>query len=401
MAHSQADIEYMRRAVELARRGTGFTNPNPLVGAVLVRDGEIIAEGWHARCGGPHAERAALADCRAHGISPEGATLYVTLEPCCHTGKQPPCTEAVIEAGIARVVVGSADPNPLVAGHGCEQLRAAGIEVDEGIAQAECDALNPIFFHFITHRTPYVTLKYAMTIDGKIATRTGASRWITGPAARERVHAERLRHAAIMVGIGTVLADDPQLTCRIEGGRNPLRIICDSRLRTPATSAIAQTAREVPTIIACAPSASDARACELEQTGCEIVRISARDGRIDLRQLMNTLGARGIDSVFIEGGATLAAAALEAGIVRHVQAFIAPKLFAGAEAPSPLGGSGIDTPSQAWTLSETTIEKLGDDMLIEGDLVTPKNASGKFGANDEQPAPQASDASKEDACSQD
>ena len=400
MAHSQADIEYMRRAIELARRGTGFTNPNPLVGAVLVRDGEIIAEGWHARCGGPHAERAALANCRTRGISPEGATLYVTLEPCCHTGKQPPCTEAVIEAGIARVVVGSADPNPLVAGRGCKQLRAAGIEVDEGIARAECDAINPIFFHFITHHTPYVTLKYAMTLDGKIATKTGASRWITGPDARKRVHAERLKHAAIMVGIGTVLADDPQLTCRIEGGRNPLRVICDSHLRTPATSAIVQTARNVPTIIACAPNASDVRAFELEQAGCEIARIPACDGCIDLRRLMDTLGARGIDSVFIEGGATLAAAALEAGVVQHVQAFIAPKLFAGTAAPSPLGGTGIDAPDQAWTLSTTTVEMLGDDVLIEGNVVAAKGSAQEHAAaahNGEI----ANATRKEDACSQD
>lgn len=377
MAHNEADIEYMRRAIELAQRGTGFVNPNPLVGAVLVRDGEIIAEGWHARCGGLHAERSALSNCRARNISPEGATLYVTLEPCCHTGKQPPCTEAVIEAGIARVVVGSADPNPLVAGRGCKQLRAAGIAVDEGVAQTECDAINPFFFHFITHRTPYVTLKYAMTLDGKIATKTGASRWITGSAARERVHAERLRHAAIMVGIGTVLADDPQLTCRIEGGRNPLRVICDSHLRTPITSAIAQSAHDVPTIIACVPDASGERASELEKTGCEIVRVPERDGRIDLQQLMAALGKRGIDSVFLEGGATLAACALEAGIVNHVQAFIAPKIFAGIGASSPLGGTGVETPDQAWTLSATTIERLGNDVLIEGDVVSAENAAPK------------------------
>ena len=377
MAHSEADIEYMRRAIELAQRGTGFVNPNPLVGAVLVRDGEIIAEGWHARCGDLHAERSALSNCRARNISPEGATLYVTLEPCCHTGKQPPCTEAVIEAGIARVVVGSADPNPLVAGRGCKQLRAAGITVDEGVAQTECDAINPFFFHFITHRTPYVTLKYAMTLDGKIATKTGASRWITGSAARERVHAERLRHAAIMVGIGTVLADDPRLTCRIEGGRNPLRVICDSHLRTPITSAIAQSARDVPTIIACIPDAPDERASELEKTGCKIVRAPERDGRIDLQQLMAALGERGIDSVFIEGGASLAACALEAGIVNHVQAFIAPKLFAGVGAPSPLGGTGVEAPDQAWTLSATTIERLGNDVLIEGDVVSAENAAPK------------------------
>lgn len=384
MAHSEADIEYMRRAIELAQRGTGFVNPNPLVGAVLVRDGEIIAEGWHARCGDLHAERSALSNCQARNISPEGATLYVTLEPCCHTGKQPPCTEAVIEAGIARVVVGSADPNPLVAGRGCEQLRAAGITVDDGVAQTECDAINPFFFHFITHRTPYVTLKYAMTLDGKIATKTGASRWITASAARERVHAERLRHAAIMVGIGTVLADDPQLTCRIEGGRNPLRVICDSHLRTPITSAIAQSAHDVPTIIACVPDASGERASELEKAGCEIVRVPERDGRINLQQLMVTLGERGIDSVFLEGGASLAACALEAGIVNHVQAFIAPKIFAGVGAPSPLGGTGVETPDQAWTLSAITIERLGNDVLIEGDVVSAENA-----------------APKEDACSQD
>lgn len=223
-----------------------------------------------------------------------------------------------------------------------------------------------------------------MTLDGKIATKTGASRWITGPAARERVHAERLRHAAIMVGIGTVLADDPQLTCRIEGGRNPLRVICDSRLRTPITSAIAQSARDVPTIIACAPNASGERASKLEETGCEIVRVPEHDGRIDLRQLMAALGKRGIDSVFIEGGATLAACALEAGIVNHVQAFIAPKIFAGVGAPSPLGGTGVESPDQAWMLSATTVERIGDDVLIEGDIVASANA-----------------APKEDACSQD
>ena len=297
-------------------------------------------------------------------------------------------------------MVGSADPNPLVAGRGCEQLRAAGITVDEGVAQAECDAINPIFFHFITHHTPYVTLKYAMTLDGKIATRTGASRWITGSAARERVHAERLRHAAIMVGIGTVLADDPQLTCRIEGGRNPLRVICDSRLRTPITSAIAQSAHDVPTIIACAPDASDERASKLEEAGCEIVRTPERNGRIDLRQLMTALGERGIDSVFIEGGATLAACALEAGIVNHVQAFIAPKIFAGVGAPSPLGGTGVETPDQAWTLSATTIERLGDDVLIEGDVVAAENAAPEHAAAAHD-GEIANAAPKEDACSQD
>ncbi len=374
---NEADIEFMRRAKALAQRGMGFVNPNPLVGAILVRDGEIIGEGWHARFGGLHAERAAIADCAARGNSPERATLYVTLEPCCHTGKQPPCTEAIIEAGIGRVVVGSADPNPVVAGRGCEQLRSAGITVDEGVARDECDALNRIFFHFITHHTPYVTLKYAMTLDGKAATRIGASRWITGPSARHRVHEERLRHAAIMVGIGTVLADDPQLTCRLEGGRNPLRIVCDSHLRTPPASTIAQTAHEVATIIACSPDAPLERALALERKGCEILRIPTAHGAIDLANLMTLLGERDIDSVLVEGGPTLAASMLEAGIVNRLQAFIAPKLFAGASAPCPLGGKGIEAPDQAWTLSGTSIERLGDDVLIEGDLVTPRTFAAK------------------------
>ena len=366
MAHSEADIEYMRRAIELARRGTGFANPNPLVGAVLVRDGEIIAEGWHARCGDLHAERAALANCHARNTSPEGATLYVTLEPCCHTGKQPPCTEAVIEAGIARVVVGSADPNPLVAGRGCEQLRAAGITVDEGVAQAECDALNPIFFHFITHRTPYVTLKYAMTLDGKIATRTGASRWITGPAARERVHAERLRHAAIMVGIGTVLEDDPLLTCRIDGGRDPIRVICDSRARTPINSQLVQTAYEIPTYVAV--TARSERTAALEEKGVRILVCGETDGHVDLTDLMQQLGSAGINGILLEGGSSLAFSALKAGIVRRVQAYIAPKLIGGADAKSPVGGEGLAKMADALALKNVRSTPLGEDFLIEGRL---------------------------------
>ncbi len=389
---TETDTKFMKRACELALRGMGFVNPNPLVGAVLVRNGKIIGEGWHARYGEAHAERAALADCAARGMHPEGATLYVTLEPCCHTGKQPPCTQAIIAANVARVVVGSADPNPLVAGHGCAQLRTAGISVDEGVAKEACDALNPIFFHFITHRTPYATLKYAMTLDGKIATKTGASRWITGDAARRRVHEERLRHAAIMVGIGTVIADNPQLTCRIEGGRNPLRIVCDSQARTPLNSNIAQTAHSVPTIIACAADAPHERTAALERLGCEIVRIDAENGRLDLQRLMELLGARGIDSVLIEGGATLAACALDAGIVNHVQAFIAPKFFAGTAAPSPLGGEGIETPSQAWTLSEVSLERLGEDVLVEGDVINPKSA---------KPYGETSQTETEQICSQD
>lgn len=373
--------EYMRRALALAQRGAGHVNPNPMVGCVIVKDGKIIGEGWHEHIGGLHAERNAFAHCTEDCT---GADLYVTLEPCCHWGRTPPCTDAVIEHKIGRVFVGCLDPNPLVAGKGAQILRDAGIEVETGVCEDECRRVNEVFFHYITHKTPFVTLKYAMTLDGKIAAHTGDSRWVTGETARRHVHETRNRLPAIMVGIGTVLADDPQLTCRIEGGRNPLRVICDSRLRTPITSAIAQSARNVPTIIVCAPNASGERASKLEETGCEIVRVPEHDGRIDLRQLMAALGKRGIDSVFIEGGATLAACALEAGIVNHVQAFIAPKIFAGVGAPSPLGGTGVESPDQAWTLSATIVERLGDDVLIEGDIVAAENA-----------------APKEDACSQD
>lgn len=389
--------EYMRRALALAQRGAGHVNPNPMVGCVIVKDGKIIGEGWHEHIGGLHAERNAFAHCTEDCT---GADLYVTLEPCCHWGRTPPCTDAVIEHKIGRVFVGCLDPNPLVAGKGAQILRDAGIEVETGVCEDECRRVNEVFFHYITHKTPFVTLKYAMTLDGKIAAHTGDSRWVTGETARRHVHETRNRLPAIMVGIGTVLADDPQLTCRIEGGRNPLRVICDSRLRTPITSAIAQSARNVPTIIACAPNASGERASKLEEAGCEIVRVPEHDGRIDLRQLMAALGKRGIDSVFIEGGATLAACALEAGIVNHVQAFIAPKIFAGVGAPSPLGGTGVETPDQAWTLSATTIERLGDDVLIEGDIVAAENAAPEHAttAHDDEIE---SAAPKEDACSQD
>ena len=355
------DMDYMRRAVELARRGR--TSPNPMVGAVIVRDGAVIAEGWHERCGALHAERHALAHCSG---DPAGATMYVTLEPCCHQGRQPPCTEAIVEAGIRRVVIGSDDPNPLVAGKGVAILRAHGIEVETGVCREECDALNTVFFHYIRTKRPYVTMKYAMTLDGKIATRTGASQWITGEEARQRVHADRDRYTAIMAGVGTVLADDPLLTCRLEGGHNPIRIICDSELRTPPDSQLVRTARETPTILAaCRPDPEKAAA--LTALGCEVWTLPERDGHVDLAALMDRLGQREIDSVLLEGGGTLNGAMLEAGLVHRVQAYIAPKIFGGA-AQSPVRGEGVDLPAQAWTLRDRTVTQIGDDLLIEGEV---------------------------------
>ena len=391
------DEKYMRQALELAAKGLGFTSPNPLVGAVIVKaDTEgrerVIGQGYHERYGQLHAERNALADCAARGEDPAGATVYVTLEPCCHTGKTPPCTDALIEAGVARVVMGSADPNPLVAGKGAEQLRAAGIEVEGYACEAEALAMNEPFFHFIATHKPLVVLKYAMTLDGKIATRNGESRWITSESARRNVHLDRQRYAAIMVGMGTIAADDPILTCRLDefyhaegpdgearferdfpqGTRNPLRIICDSRLSIDPARKVVRTAAEVPTLIV---TCSDDRekAAVLEKAGCEVLVMPAASGpwvdgpgRIDLRALVNELGSRGIDSLFIEGGATLAWSALDARIVHKVQAYIAPKVFGGVTAPGPVGGRGVLHPSDCIRLVDPSFRSLGPDMLVEG-----------------------------------
>ena len=355
---------YMRRAIELARQGAGWTAPNPLVGAVVVKDGQVIGEGYHHRCGEAHAERNALAACTC---DPAGATMYVTLEPCCHTGRQPPCVDAIISARIARVYVGSADPNPLVAGKGVQILRDAGIEVIEAFLRDECDALNRIFFHYISTKRPLVTMKYAMTLDGKIACHTGLSQWVTGEEARTHVHRQRHLHRGIMVGVGTVLADDPQLTCRLENGRDPVRIVCDSTLRTPLTCKLVATARETETIIAtCSQDA--ARKAAYEAAGCTVLTTPARNGRVDLPSLMAQLGQREIDSVLLEGGGTLNWAALESGVVDRVMAYIAPKLFGGAEAKTPVEGTGFDRPDRAVMLHNTRLTQLGEDLLLESEV---------------------------------
>ena len=356
--------EFMREALELARRGMGFVSPNPMVGAVIVRDGEVIGRGWHKKYGDLHAEREAFADCETNGVDCTGAEMYVTLEPCCHRGKQPPCTEAIIEHGISRVYVGSADPNPLVAGKGIAELRENGIEVVEGVLRDECDALNEIFFKYITKHLPFVTMKYAMSMDGKIACRTGDSKWVTGEEARLNVQRDRLRHAAIMVGVGTVLKDDPMLTCRLEGGRNPIRIVCDSSLRTPLTSNVVCTARTVPTIIATLESDTAITQPYIDK-GCTILTFRGKNGRPDLRQLMKTLSSLNIDSVLLEGGSELNWSALEAGIVDKVKTYIAPKIFGGVGAKSPVAGVGADKPANGFMLETVAVKHFGEDILIE------------------------------------
>ena len=365
-----AEEQFMKRAIELAKQGVGWTAPNPLVGAVVVKNGRVIGEGYHRKYGELHAERNALAACTE---DPAGATLYVTLEPCCHYGKTPPCTEIIIEKKIAKVVIGSRDPNPKVAGKGTRILREHGINVVEDYMREACDALNPVFFHYITTKTPYVVLKFAMTLDGKIATRTGASKWITGEAARNHVHQLRGRYAGILAGIGTVLADDPMLNCRIDGAHQPLRIILDSHLRIPMGSRLVRSAKEYPLLIVCNESTRDReegtnRIQKLEEAGAKVWTLPEKNSHPDLNVLMQRLGEEKIDSVLIEGGGTVNEAALKAHIVHHVYAYIAPKIFGGEDAKTPVEGSGIRLPQECAKLWLAKITVLLNDMLLESDV---------------------------------
>lgn len=357
--------EYMNLALKLAEKGCGFVSPNPMVGAVVVKNGRVIGQGYHKKYGGFHAERNALATCIT---SPHGASLYVTLEPCCHQGKQPPCVEAILEAEIAHVVIGSKDPNPIVSGKGVEILRKNGVKVTENILEEECKKLNEVFFYFIKTKLPYVVMKYAMSMDGKIATYTGASKWITGEEARKHVHQLRHRYSAIMVGVGTVLKDDPQLTCRIDQGRNPIRIICDTNLRTPISAKVIETARNVQTIIATCCNDVKKQA-PYKEKGCEILVLPKSDGHVDLPSLMAQLGGEGIDSVLLEGGSTLNWAAVKSGIVNKIQAYISPKLICGERAKSPIGGIGFPDCKDAVQLKNSKVLQLGEDFLIESEVV--------------------------------
>ena len=363
----QKKEEYMRRALELARKGEGHTSPNPMVGCVVVKDGRIISEGYHEKYGEFHAERNALTRCTEDTA---GADLYVTLEPCCHQGKTPPCTDIIIEKKIARVFVGSMDSNPLVAGKGVQILRDHGIYVETGILDAECRKLNEVFYHYIATKTPFVVMKYAMTLDGKIACATGDSKWVTGEIARTQVHRMRGRYRGIMVGIGTVLADDPMLNCRVEGGVDPVRIICDSNLHISTESQIVKTALDIETIVACSQEALESERKQekirrLKEAGIQIIGTEGAHG-VNLVELMKKLGGQNIDSILLEGGGTLNASALEDGIVNKVYAYIAGKLIGGMDARSPVEGMGIDRMADAITLQNMEIEKLGDDFCIVG-----------------------------------
>lgn len=354
--------KYMLQAIELAKKGWGYTNPNPKVGAVIVKDGRVIGEGYHKKCGELHAERNAFANLTENA---EGADLYVTLEPCCHYGKTPPCTEAIIENKIKRVFIGSRDPNPKVAGKGASILREHGIEVYEDVCREECDEINSIFFHYITTKKPYVAMKYAMTLDGKIATKTGKSKWITGEEARNHVHHLRAGYASILCGIGTVLADDPMLNARIDGAHQPVRIILDSGLRIPLESQIVKTANEYKTLIIC--TRENEKKKDLENEGCEVLCLPGKDGKVDIKAVLHELGKREIDSVLVEGGGEIHDAFRDKRHINHVFCYIAPKIFGGRDGKSPVEGTGIEEVEDCLTLTNQKITVLGNDILLEYD----------------------------------
>ena len=336
-----------------------------MVGAVLVKGGRVVGEGYHRQVGGPHAEVWAL---REAGGAARGATLCVSLEPCCHQGRTPPCTDAIIEAGIARVVAACLDPNPQVNGAGIELLRAAGIAVEVGVMEAEARRLNEAYCKHITIGLPFVALKAAMSLDGKIATARGESKWITGERARAAAHRLRARHDAVMVGVGTALADDPQLTVRAARGRTPLRVVVDSRARTPPRARLL-TADERPPVIAVTRDAPEARVRRLERAGAQVWRVGARAGKVDVKRLMKRLGAEGVLSVLVEGGGTLAAAVLAAGLVDRVYFFVAPRLIGGADALTPVEGAGVSRLAQAWRIEGLQVRRVGEDLLVSGDVI--------------------------------
>lgn len=370
MVDKDFNPEYMKRAIELAKMGVGAVNPNPLVGAVIVKDGRIIGEGYHRRYGQLHAERDAFAHLTEDA---EGADMYVTLEPCCHYGKQPPCVEAIIEHKIKKVFCGSDDPNDKVAGGGFKRLREAGIEVVTHCMKEECDSINDVFFHYIVNKTPYVVMKYAMTLDGKIATHTGESKWISCEASRNHVMMLRNSLMGIMVGIGTVLADNPMLTCRMENGRNPVRIICDSKLRIPYDSNIMKTAKDIKTIIATAkPEVTDSNEVssfeEKKNAICEmgaiVIETDCAGGSVNLKQLMARLGEMGIDGILLEGGGVLNYSAIKSGIVNEIDVFVAPKIFGGDGIYSPVTGEGVDLPDEAYLFNLVDITSINEDVLL-------------------------------------
>jgi diaminohydroxyphosphoribosylaminopyrimidine deaminase/5-amino-6-(5-phosphoribosylamino)uracil reductase len=391
---TEDDILLMQDAMLLAQHGEGQVNPNPLVGALIVKNDDIVASGYHTRYGDLHAEREAFKDAESRGIDCKGATLYVTLEPCCHEGHQPPCVDAVIEHGISRVVVGLLDPNPLVAGKGLEILRSNGIEVDvmedgngndngngnenENCVKAAQELVkqlrmqNRVFLKFITTNQPWITAKWAMTLDGKIATSTGDSKWITNKQSRQRVHMLRKNNMAILCGIGTVIADDPMLNVRLSEEtmqrlgikehevRHPIRIVADRQARIPMESQLVSTAHEYPTIVAYGNSADEEKLQQLRDAGVTLWNCNT------LTELVQRAGAEKIDSILLESGGTLSEALLSEGLIDEVVAFVAPKIIGGKSARTPVEGEGVTLMSEAIELEDQIVETVGSDVMISG-----------------------------------
>lgn len=353
--------KFMKMAIELAKKGKGKVNPNPLVGAVIVRNGKIIGEGYHSRYGGNHAEIEAINNAIE---DVKGATIYVTLEPCFHYGKTPPCVDKLILAGISKVVIGHLDPNPLVSGKSIEKLKSFGIEVKVGVLEEECLNLNEVFIKYIKTKLPYVVLKSGVSLDGKIATKTGESKWITGTASREKVNELRNELRGIMVGVNTVIVDDPSLNCNINGGRNPIRIVLDSNLRIPLDSKILKTAYRYETIIATTNNIDLDKKVLVEKSKANILIVDDINGKVDLNNLMVKLGNIGIDSILLEGGGEVNYSALEAGIVDKIMLFMAPVIIGGKESKTFVEGKGIDLLTNSFKASNLKIEDLGEDILI-------------------------------------
>ncbi len=364
---STTDRKFMEHALTLASKARGRTSPNPLVGAVIVRDGEIVGEGYHQKAGDAHAEINALNQAKELA---EGATMYVTLEPCCHWGRTPPCTQSVIQAKLGDVFVAMKDPNPRVTSNGIRQLEEAGISVQVGICEKESRQLNEVFIKYIATQSPFVILKSATSLDGKIATASGESQWITSEASRLKGHEVRSQVDAILVGVGTVLQDNPSLTVRLPERQNedPIRIVVDSRGRTPLGAKIFNSESNASTLIAITEHAPPKKIEALKSAGADVLIVEEQEGRVCLRTLMRELGRKEITSVLIEGGGEINAAALQAGIVDKLMFFIAPKLIGGKDAPGSIGGIGIARLAEALELRDAKIAQIGVDFLIEGYL---------------------------------
>jgi len=355
---------YMRLALKLAQKGRGFVSPNPLVGALIVKDGQIIGRGYHQRYGDHHAEVNAFQDA---GKNVAGATLYVTLEPCCHKGKTPPCVDSILEHKIKRVIIGAVDSNPLVSCQGINYLQSKGIEVITGILEQECRKLNEVFFHYMETGLPFVTLKYAQTLDGRIATATGQSKWISSPAAIKFAHRLRAEHDAILVGSGTVLQDNPELTVRHVRGRNPLRVIVDSKLEIPLQAKILAVTAQAQTLIATTKKADDHQFKQFQDRGAEIITVAAdKNGNVDLKKLLKILAAKNISSVLVEGGAKIITSILRNNLSNRLITIISPKIL--GEGISAVGDLHITSLASAKKLFIKKIKKIGSDIMIDSRL---------------------------------